>query len=59
MKLCNSLALMSMSKTFLIIAEIVNVFSQKNLLFQNLKHLTNNSIIKIKSDFYNESFDST
>lgn len=44
-----------MSKAFPIIADIVDVFSQKNILFENLKDLTDDFIIKAKSDFYDES----
>jgi len=44
-----------MSKAFPIIADIVDVFSQKNILFENLKDLTDDSITKAKPDFYDES----
>ena len=44
-----------MSKAFPIIAGTADIPSQKNLLFRNLKYLTNGSIIKVKLDCYNES----
>jgi uncharacterized protein (DUF1919 family) len=40
---------------FLIIAGIADISSQKNLLFGNLKHLIDDSIIKAKSDCYDGS----
>lgn len=40
------------SKVFLIIASIVDIPSQKNLLFENLKYFIDNSIIKVKLDYY-------
>jgi len=40
---------------FPIIADIVDILSQKNLLFENLKHLIDDSIIKVKPDCYDES----
>ena len=43
------------SKAFPIIADTSDIPSQENLLFGNLKHLTNNSITKAKPDYYDES----
>ncbi len=44
-----------MSKVFSIIADTVDILSQKNLSFGNFKDLTNDFIIKDQSDFYDES----
>ncbi len=44
-----------MSKAFSIIAGTVDISSQKNLLFENLKHLTDGSIIKVESDRYDKT----
>ena len=44
-----------MSKVFSIIINTADIFSRKNLLFGNLKHLIDSSIIKVKLDFYDES----
>lgn len=42
------------SKVFLIIANIVDILSQKNLYFKNLKDLIDGFITKVKLDFYDE-----
>ena len=44
-----------MSKAFPIIAGTADIPSQENLLFGNLKHLTDGSIIKAKPDCYGGS----
>ena len=44
-----------MSKAFPIIAGTADISSQENLLFGNLKHLTNGSITKAKPDCYDGS----
>ncbi len=44
-----------MSKAFPIIAGTADIPSQENLLFGNLKHLTDGSITKAKPDFYDGS----
>ncbi|KAK3171022.1 hypothetical protein OEA41_003106 [Lepraria neglecta] len=44
-----------MSKAFPIIAGTVDIPSQENLYFGNLKHLTDGSITKAKPDFYDGS----
>ena len=44
-----------MSKAFPIIAGTVDIPSQENLFFGNLKHLTDGSITKAKPDFYDGS----
>jgi hypothetical protein len=44
-----------MSKAFPIIAGTPDIPSQENLLFGNLKHLTDGSITKAKPDFYDGS----
>ena len=44
-----------MSKAFPIIAGTADIPSQENLLFGNLKYLTNGSITKAKPDFYDGS----
>lgn len=44
-----------MSKAFPIIAGTSDIPSQENLLFGNLKHLTDGSITKAKPDFYDGS----
>lgn len=42
------------SKVFLIIANIVDILSQKNLYFKNLKDLIDDFITKVKLDFYDK-----
>ena len=44
-----------MSKAFPIIAGTTDIPSQENLLFVNIKHLTNDSITKAKPDCYDGS----
>ena len=44
-----------MSKAFPIIAGTADISSQENLLFGNLKHLTDGSITKAKPDCYGGS----
>lgn len=44
-----------MSKAFPIIAGTADIHSQENLLFGNLKHMTDGSITKAKPDFYDGS----
>ena len=44
-----------MSKAFKIIAGTADIPSQENLLFRNLKHLTDGSITKAKPDYYDGS----
>ena len=44
-----------MSKAFPVITGTADIPSQKNLLFGNLKHLTDDSIAKAKPDFYDRS----
>jgi hypothetical protein len=44
-----------MSKVFSIIVDTINITSQKNLSFENLKDLMNDFITKTQSDFYDES----
>lgn len=44
-----------MSKMFLIIVDTVDIFSQENLWFTNLKDLINDFIIKTQSDFYDKT----
>lgn len=44
-----------MSKIFSIIVNTVDILSQKNFFFENLKYLINNFIIKIKLNFYDKS----
>lgn len=44
-----------MSKAFSIIAGTPDIPSQENLLFENLKHITDGSITKAKPDFYDGS----
>lgn len=43
------------NKVFSIVTNIVDILSQKNLLFGNLKHLIDTSIIKVKPDCYDRS----
>ena len=44
-----------MGKVFPIITGISDIPFQENLLFENLKHLTDSSITKTKSDRYDRS----
>jgi len=44
-----------MSKAFPVIASTPDIPSQENLLFGNLKYITDGSITKAKLDFYDRS----